>query len=136
MAQELVSDKLRTTLVQLDLLIMNAETLVSMYDEKYRVNTKISRKVNQKTALEAKINRDIYAVYVQNLKSIRESAYKRLEKYLAKYNAKQSKIWVMYFIEKKGIDTIAEATYYSRDNVNKIVSRMKQELIIEKGKKQ
>ena len=47
---------------------------------------------------------------------------------LSTYNARYKRIWVAYFIEKKTYDEIASEVSYTRDNVKKVVFRLKDEL--------
>lgn len=124
-----VGDRIRKTLFELDLRIVQAEGELQIAKEEYYVNQKINTQKNQRLALEAKMKRESYSTYVERLKNVKKGIENNLNRVLSTYIPRYKRIWVAYFIEKKSYDEIAVEVNYTRDNVKKVVSRLKEDLI-------
>lgn len=73
---------------------------------------------------EAKLN-----VYIDQLTKGKNETYESLEKILETYNPKYKKIWLMYFIGQQTYEEISSKTYYSYNNVKKIIKKLRKDLI-------
>lgn len=125
---QLIADKIRKTLLQIDLKLLEADAQCRVADEEFKLNQKIKKTLNQKKAMESKIKRECYKVYINNLKVAKSSILDNLNKVLSTYTPKYKQIWIMYFIEKRDIEEIRNTVNYSRENVNKIVYKLKVDL--------
>lgn len=125
---QLIADKIRKTLLQIDLKLLEADAQCRVADEEFKLNQKIKKTLNQKKAMESKIKRECYKVYINNLKVAKSSILDNLNKVLSTYTPKYKQIWIMYFIEKRDIEEIRNVVNYSRENVNKIVYKLKVDL--------
>lgn len=123
-----IGDRIRKTLFELDLRIVQAEGEMRIAKEEFECNQKINTIRNQRLAMEAKMRRECYGTYIERLNSAKKSIYNNLDRVLSTYNARYKRIWVAYFIEKKTYDEIASEVSYTRDNVKKVVFRLKDEL--------
>lgn len=68
-------------------------------------------------------------VYIDQLTNGKNETFEALEDLLNTYNAKYKKIWLMFFIGHQTYEDIAANTHYSYNNVRKIISRLRQDLI-------
>lgn len=125
---QLIADKIRRTLLQIDLKLLEADAQCRVADEEFKLNQKIKKTLNQRKAMESKIKRECYKVYINNLKVAKSSILENLNKVLSTYTPKYKQIWIMYFIEKRDIEEIRNTVNYSRENVNKIISKLKTDL--------
>lgn len=125
---QLIADKIRKTLLQIDLKLLEAEAQCRVADEEFKLNQKIKKTLNQKKAMESKIKRECYKVYIANLNDAKSNILEKLDKILSSYTPKHKLIWKMYFIEKRDIEEIRNVVNYSRENVNKIVYKLKVDL--------
>lgn len=123
-----VADKIRKLLFNIDLRIVDAEGEIKVAKHDFDLNSKIDSPKHRQNAAKAKMRKECYIVYLDNLKKTKQEIRISLDKVLTRYNSKYQKIWTMYFIEKKSIDDIVNEVSYTRDNINKIVQKFKIEL--------
>lgn len=128
---KLIAERIRKTLLQIDLKLVEADALMKINDHDYQLNKRINTQKNQQKALEAKAIRECYKVYIENLGSIKKQVLDNLERVLDKYNSKYKQIWILYFIEHRPLEYISSQVHYTEDNVKKVVARLKSDLVIE-----
>lgn len=123
-----IAYKIRKMLLNCDLRLVYANGEKNIANEEYQCEIKLSGRRHTKRALKAKIRRDCYKIYIGNVQKIKQDILDGLNACLSKYSVKYKRIWLMYFLEQKSIDEISDEVGYSRDNVNKIIARLKDEL--------
>lgn len=127
---KLAGDKIRKLLFNIDLNIVYAKGSEKLANENFKLNQKIKNPKNQKKAMQAKIEKECYKVYLRNLEDTKQEIEIELNKILNRYAPKYKTIWLMYFIQQSTIEEIAKATNYTIDNVNKIIKKLKNDLCI------
>ena len=126
--KNLIGFKIRKLLLNIDLKIVYAEGARKVAIQDFNLNQKIQTTENQRKAMQAKIRRDCYAIYIQNLNDTKREIEVDLDKILSTYTPKHKEIWVMYFIKSMRLDDIARETNYTRENVCKIIHKLKDDL--------
>ena len=124
-----IGDHIRKLLLDIDLRIVHAEGESKVAQREFECHSKINTVRNQKIALEAKMRKECYANYVESLQKAKTSINNDLDRVLSTYNNRYKRIWVAYFIEKKTYDEIAVEVNYTRENVKKVVFRLKEDLV-------
>lgn len=125
-----IAERFRKLLFNIDLKIAEAEGQIALAEEEFKLHQKIRKTDNQRIAMNAKMNKECYKVFVSNLKIIKEKILKDLDRVLSTYTSKYKKIWMMYFIGRRSIEEISNEVNYSRDNINRIIKKMKDDLNI------
>ena len=67
--------------------------------------------------------------YIEQLTKGKNEVYENLEAILKTYTPKYRDIWMMYFISQKTHQEISDATFYSIENVKKVIKKLKNDLI-------
>jgi len=124
--KDLINGRLRNTILKIDLEIANTVSNYKLALEKYQFYQKF--KQLQVKTLYAKMEVDLYKAYLVNLTKIKNNLITQIKELLSKYYSKYQDVWYYAFIEQKTIEEIAELTNYSRNNVCKILNRLRKDL--------
>lgn len=123
------AEKIRKILFNFDL------ELTASLGELSLAQAKIQRYASKKNKRElefytsAKIDEVKIETYIEQLTKGKNETYEALEKILETYTPKYKKIWLMYFIGNQTYEEISATTYYSYNNVKKIIKKLKKDLV-------
>lgn len=124
---EFIGDKIRKTLMLLDLKIIEANGQLKLANEEFEFNQRFKQSANQKKAIEAKVRVECYKVFINNLIEAKKDILKNLDTVLSVYEEKDRKIWIMHFIQHKSVNQMAEELQFSTSAVYKIIAKFKEE---------
>ncbi len=128
-----IANNIRKILLNVDLRLVYAEGERKLAQEDFKLHSKLGGKKHTHKALTAKARNECFRIYIENIKKIKGEVSFGLETVLSRYTPKYKRIWIMYFIEQASIDEISAEVNYSRENVNKIVQKLKLDLCAEYG---
>lgn len=123
------TEKIRKILFNFDL------ELTASLGELSLAQAKIQRYASKKNKRElefytsAKIDEVKIETYIEQLTKGKNETYEALERILETYTPKYKKIWLMYFIGNQTYEEISATTYYSYNNVKKIIKKLKKDLV-------
>ena len=125
---QIIADNIRKVLLNVDLRLVYAESERKLALEDFKLNSKLGGQANTKKALRAKARSECFKVYISNINKVKGEITVGLDAVLSRYTPKYKRIWVMYFLEQASIDDICSEVCYSRENVNKIIQKLKLDL--------
>lgn len=128
--KNLVTFTLRKTLVQLNLLLTQATTELSIAEREYYMNSKFDKLEYQRRAMDAKIRMDSYKIFIKDLKTIKQQTFEKIELVLEEYSIINKEIFFMRFLKGWTQERIAQETCYSVSAVKKILKKQKKLLEI------
>jgi len=123
-----VVDKIRKLLFNYDMAIVYAKGEIKFREadmELYKGKGKFGAK---KYAL-ARIDKERYEIYIDKIEAAKSDLLDNLAIMLDKYNEKYKQVFVLFFIENKSYQDIAEITHYSFEAVKVIIKRLKSDLL-------
>lgn len=123
-----VVDKIRRLLFNYDMAIVYAKGEISFREadmELYRGKGKVGAK---KYAI-ARIDKERYEIYIEKIENAKSELLENLSIMLSKYNNKYKQVFMLFFIESKSYQEIADITHYSFEAVKYIIKRLKRDLL-------
>ena len=123
-----IAESIRKVLLNVDLRLVYAEGELRLAQEDFKIYSKLGGQSNTRRALKAKARSECFRVFLSNINKAKGEITMGLDAVLSRYTPKYKRIWVMYFLEQASIDEICTEVAYSRENVNKIVQRLKLDL--------
>lgn len=124
-----VVDKIRRLLLNYDLTVAYALGEIEIRKEIMNLYRGDDRKPNQKKFVQAKIDLERFEVYVEEIVKAKKELVDNLEYVLKRYTERYKSVFWMACIEQKSFKEISEITGYSYDAVNKIVHRVREDII-------
>lgn len=124
-----IVDKIRKLLMNYDLTVAYALGEITIRKEIMELYKGDERKPNQKKFIQAKIDVERYEVYVEEIVKAKKELVDNLNYVLSRYTERYRSVFWLACIEKKSFKEISEQTGYSYDTVNKIVHKVKEDII-------
>lgn len=122
------SEDIRKAKLRISLRLASAQTNLEVATEDQRLYSKMGGRKNGHKAMKAKIAKECYAIYIRNLRRIDGQFNERIEYALRGYNQTYRKIWLMYFIERNNVETIANAVSMTATRIKHILVLFRKEL--------
>ena len=126
---QLIAESIRKTLLNVDLRIVDAESKHKLAYEDFKLLSKLGGSANIKKALRSKSESEVYRIYIENISKIKGELTYALDRVLSRYTPKYKRIWTMYFLEKASLQEIATETNYTRIAIDKIIYKLKCDLV-------
>ena len=124
-----IGEQIRKVLLNCDLRIVYSEGERKMYQEDYRVHSKIGGKKHLREAMQAKMAKECYRIYTNNLKNIRQEVMDGVMLVVNQYYKPEwRKIWLMHFLEQRTVDSIASEMHYDDRYVKEIIAKMREDV--------
>jgi len=123
-----IADSLRLTLMNCDMRLTYGETQRKLLEQEFQLKSKLGSKKARRQAMVAKAQANCYEIYVENVKKIKSEATLAVSMILDRYESKYRRIWIMYFIERASYAEIMAETDYSKESIDKIVRRFKDDI--------
>lgn len=121
--------EIRRLLLNYDLILLTATCEIKNRVADMNLLEHRQDKKSQKLYVKAKVEKERYELYVDEINNLKNELLENLELILDKYCGKYKNVFVVYFIEGKSREETAELTNYSVDAVKKIVERFRHDLI-------
>ena len=118
-----VVERLKKLLYNYDLEIVYANGQVKLRQATMNLYENDSRKSSKKKFVVAKIDKERYENYIDELNNAKREITDNLEIILSKYTPRYKQIFIMYFFENKTYDEICDATAYSFDGLKTIITK-------------
>ena len=112
---------LRKLYLNLALKIITADNEIKVATHDWGVYSRFEDLDSQRKAMNAKMRKECFVIYRQNLISVRDALNRQVEMYLKKYGIRQERIWKLYFIENKTAEEIAQLTHYSVVSIQRMI---------------
>ena len=93
-----IADNIRKVLLNIDLRLVYAQSRRQLAYEDFKKHAKLGGVVNDRKALRAKAESEVYRVYIENVQKIKADVSVSLNAVLSRYTSKYKQIWEMYFI--------------------------------------
>lgn len=124
------TEKLRRTLLRLDIAILNTETTYAKVSERVRHLQSIGKLDKRyRTSLQkAKIKGRLYQSYLENLLNIKKASLQKLDDLLNDYLKQEKEIFVMFFLQQKAVVDIATIMDKSPDEVQSIIVKLNNDI--------
>lgn len=123
-----IAEKIRKMLLNIDLMLLEAKSEYLIAVQQVKVNSQVKSDYFKKLALEAKVKRESYKLYIKNLEVIKQEILNKLNDILSVYSEEEKEIWKLYFLEEKPIEEIAKKFNYTTFKVEKIIKKLKGDL--------
>ncbi len=123
-----VVDRIRVLLFNYDLAIQMAQTEIKKRTADIELYKGHGGKMGRKL-LVAKVEKERYEKYINELVILKNELIEGLEIILDKYSNSYKKVFMLYFIEKKSLEEIKKQTCYSLTAIKYIVNKFRNELI-------
>ena len=127
-AQTIV-DKIKQLLYNYDLTLLYANGEIKIRQSTMDLYSGSKNKYRQKKFIEAKVDKERYEIFVEDLENARKEIKENLEIILSKYQSRYKEIFMLYFFEEKTYKEIAKITSYSIPMITKIIKRLKDDLL-------
>ena len=124
-----IIDKIKQLLYNYDLAIVYANGEIKLREATMSLYSNDTRKKSQMRFINAKVDKERFEDYVADLENAKREILDNLDIILSKYTEKYKRIFIMFFIENRSYDEICEKTNYTPDAVNKIISKLKSDVI-------
>jgi len=124
-----VVDRLKKLLYNYDLEIVYAKGEIKLRQASMSLYENDIRRNSQKKFVVAKVDKERFENYVDELENAKREITDNLEIILSKYTPRYRQVFIMYFFENKTYDEICEATHYAPDGLKKIIQKLKSDLI-------
>ena len=123
-----IAEKLRQMLVTYGLEIVYANGQVKFFEERRRLHSSMPGKAHERKAAEAKLSREAYATYAENLAAAKRQVEDAIKSVIGLYSSVQKKVWYMVFIEQKSHAEVMEETHYSERTLKRIIAQMRADM--------
>jgi DNA-directed RNA polymerase specialized sigma24 family protein len=123
-----VVDRIRVLLFNYDLAIQMAQTEIKKRTADIELYKGHGGKTGRKF-LVAKVEKERYERYVNELIILKNELIEGLEIILDKYSNSYKQVFMLYFIERKSLEEIKRQTCYSLTAIKYIVNKFRSELI-------
>ena len=124
-----IIEKIRRLLMNYDLAIVEAKGTIELKATEVGKYKTIQGKKAKSQFIKYSKQKQITEIYLDELITNKNKLLENLNIILDKYQPRYKEIFVYYFLENKNYDEIADLTCYSKDTVNKIIQRLKSEII-------
>ncbi len=124
-----VADKIKKMLMNLDMTILYADSEIKIRQATMKLYEGQTTKWAQRKFVEAKIDEERFEVYKEDILHLRDEINENLEILLSKHTPRYKQIFIMYFFQDKTYQEIADQTNYSLVAINKIISKLKNDLL-------
>jgi len=124
-----IADKIKKMLMNLEMTILYAESEIKVRRATMKLYEGETTKWKQKKFLDAKIEEERFEVYKEDIEHLRDELVENIDILLSKHTPRYKQIFKMYFFEEKTYQEIADQTNYSLVAINKIISKLKNDLL-------
>jgi len=122
-------ERIRKLLLNYDLEIERVKSEIAIRKENMAFYGNSARKEYLKKFAVAKVEKENYEVFLNRLNEQKNNLLKRLSVVADKYEGGYSKIFYMFFFEQRPYKEISLETGISEENIQRIVSKMRQDII-------
>ena len=124
-----VADKIKKLLMNLDMTILYADSEIKIRQATMKLYEGQTTKWAQRKFVEAKVDEERFEVYKEDILHLRDEINENLEILLSKHTPRYKQIFIMYFFQDKTYQESADQTNYSLVAINKIISKLKNDLL-------
>jgi len=124
-----IVEKIKRMLFNCDLTIAYAHGEIKLRDAEMKLYEGRGGRKEQFKYIRAKTEKEQYEVFIEDINHIKEEITENLSIILDKYQPKYRQIFLLFFIESKTYQEIADITHYSFEAVKVIIKRLKNDLI-------
>jgi len=121
--------KIKQLLYNYDLAIVYANGEIKLRQATMKLYSQDKRKNSQRKFIVAKIDKERFEDYIEDLENAKREIMDNLDIILSKYTPKYKQVFIMFFIENRSYDEIANETHYSFDGVCDIIAKLKKDVI-------
>lgn len=124
-----IVDKIKRLLYNCDLTLAYARGEIQIREAQLSLYEGDMRKSSQRKFVQAKVEKERYEIFVADIEHTKDEITENLSLILDKYQPKYKQIFMLFFLEGKSYQEIAEATNYSFEAIKVIIRRLKNDLI-------
>lgn len=122
-------EKIRKTLYQIDLEILNAKANIRIADSQMNLFKQAKNDYSQSQAIECKMKRECYRAYADDLEGFKRKFLEKLDSILARrYTKKQIEVWKLHFLDKYETITISHKANLDFDDTLEIIKKLEGDL--------
>lgn len=112
-----------------DLTIVYAKGEIEIRQANMNLNEGSKNKYKQRQFINAKIDKERYEIFVADIEHTKQELLENIDMILDKYQPRYKHVFIAYFLQDKTYSEIAEETNYSLDTINKVIRKLKDDLI-------
>lgn len=124
-----IVEKIKQLLLNYDLTIAYANGEIAIRKATMELYKGSKNKYQQKKFIEAKVDKERFEIFIEDVNHAKQEISENVSLILDKYQPRYKQIFIAYFLEGKNYDDICELTHYSKDAINKIIHKLKQDLL-------
>ena len=124
-----IADKIKKMLMNLELTILYADSEIKIRQATMKLYEGDTNRWKQRKFIEAKIDKERFEVYKEDIEHLHVEIMENIDILLSKHTPRYKQIFIMYFFQDKTYKEIAEETNYSLVAINKIISKLKNDLL-------
>lgn len=123
-------ENLRKTLLTLEIELLNCDTNIAFYTERYRLFSQSTKQKEIQECLEAKVYVDNYKFYKKRIVKLYNIVIDKINSISARYEGKFDKVFSLYFFQRKSFEEVAEVLKndFSKKQLKKIIARLEKDL--------
>jgi len=127
-AQNIIT-RIKKLLFNLDLTVVYAQGEIKLRHSTMKLYEGATSKWKQRKYVEAKVDAERLAIYQEDVERDKKEILEGIENILAKYQPRYKRVFIMYFLQDKTYQEIADETNYSLVAINKIIAKLKSDLL-------
>lgn len=124
-----IVEKIKRMLYNCDLALVYAKGEIEIRNAELKLYEGDNRKQSRFKYIKAKTEKEQYEVFVDDINHTKNEITENLSLILDKYQLKYRQIFLLFFIESKSYQEIADITHYSFEAVKVIIKKLKNDLI-------
>ena len=124
-----IIEKIKQLLYNYDLTIAYAQGEIAIRNASMDLYKGSKSQYKQRKFLEAKIDKEKFQIFVDDVENARSELLDNVEIILSKYQKKYKDIFMLYFFQEKSYKEIADQTAYSIPMITKVIKRLKNDLL-------
>ena len=124
-----IIDKIKQLLFNLELTIVYADGEIAVRRSTMKLYEGQTNRYKQRKFINAKVDEERFQIFKEDVENVKNEIMENLDIILSKYQARYKQIFVMRFFEEKTYQEIADETNYSLVAINRIVARLKNDLL-------
>lgn len=124
-----IVQKIKRFLYNCDLALVYANSEIQLRNAEIKLFEGDNRKKSRFRYFKAKQEKEQFEIFEDDINHIKDEITENLSIILDKYQPKYRQIFLLFFIESKSYQEIAEITHYSFEAVKVIIKRLKNDLI-------
>ena len=124
-----IVDKIKKLLFNYDMAIVYAKGEISFREADMELYKSNKGKYGAKKFALARIDKERFEIYIEKINNAKNELLENLSLVLDKYNDKYKQVFMLFFIESKTYQEIADITHYSFEAVKVIIKRFKNDLL-------